>query len=40
MKPTLSLLAILALLSTSLADKHCTPSFNYRAEKLIDSQGE
>lgn len=40
MKHTLPLLALLALLSTSLADKQCTPSFDYCAEKLVDSQGE
>lgn len=38
MKPYL--LPLLALLfSTSLAAKHCTPSFDYCADKLIDEQG-
>ncbi|RJE24733.1 hypothetical protein PHISCL_02942 [Aspergillus sclerotialis] len=33
------LLALFALFSTTLADKHCTPSFDYCAEKLIHDQG-
>lgn len=37
MKPIL--LTLLALTATVLADKTCTPSFDYCAKTLIDSKG-
>ncbi|KAL4930755.1 uncharacterized protein BDV17DRAFT_258517 [Aspergillus undulatus] len=39
MKPTTTLLTLSLLLGTALADKTCTPSFDYCADELIKNKG-
>ena len=40
MKFSSVILAVFALVSTGLADKTCTPSFDYCSDALIKSKGE
>lgn len=40
MKYSSVLLAVVALVSSGLADKTCTPSFDYCSDALIKSKGE
>ncbi|RAK97087.1 uncharacterized protein BO80DRAFT_364645 [Aspergillus ibericus CBS 121593] len=39
MKPTTILTTLLTLTITTLADKTCTPSFDYCSDVLLDSKG-
>ncbi|KAE8149930.1 hypothetical protein BDV25DRAFT_140312 [Aspergillus avenaceus] len=39
MKPTTLLLGLFSIISLAVADKTCTPSFDYCAEDLVKSKG-